>query len=86
MGDIAIAMKVLRGDHPQWPTLDACDGEVFPNDLWQLVQRCWAHDPTIRPTMEEILLDSASLGWPGGTSEHSWDSSDHWTDFVTTDW
>jgi hypothetical protein len=60
-------MKVLRGDRPERPTPVVCDGEVFPLCLWQLVQRCWAHDPTIRPTMDEIMLDATSLGWPGGT-------------------
>jgi hypothetical protein len=77
MSDIAIAMKVLRGDRPHRPTPDACDGAIFPDHLWQLVQKCWAHDPTIRPTIDEILLDSTTLGWPDGTPRQVSDSLLH---------
>ena len=51
--DTEISYKVIHGDRPVKPT-DA--GEVGISDvLWQLLVKCWNHDYTKRPQIDEIL-------------------------------
>ncbi|KAF7366108.1 Protein kinase domain-containing protein [Mycena venus] len=46
--DMAVCMKVVRGQRPAKP-------EVCPDNLWVLLEDCWAQDPDKRPTMMETL-------------------------------
>jgi hypothetical protein len=57
MNDVAILLNVLQGRRPRRPTSDDCGGQVFPESLWELVQRCWAQAPESRPTMNGVVND-----------------------------
>ncbi|KAF7366110.1 Protein kinase domain-containing protein [Mycena venus] len=46
--DMAVFMKVVGGQRPAKP-------EVCPDNLWVLLEDCWAQDPDKRPTMKETL-------------------------------
>lgn len=42
-----VIMKGERLPRPTYPT--------FTEDLWSLTQRCWHHDPTLRPQISKVL-------------------------------
>lgn len=48
--DIGILLLILKGDRPARPT-----HPTFTEHLWGLIQRCWAHDPGLRPEASEVL-------------------------------
>ena len=44
-----VVQAVFRGDRPSRPEHHSCtDG------LWALIQRCWDHDPQLRPEIAEV--------------------------------
>lgn len=53
--DVAVLVKVLRGEHPP-------RGVGFTESLWTTLKMCWAHQPNIRPSIKEVLrcLEMAS--------------------------
>jgi hypothetical protein len=42
--------RTLNGERPFQP-LD------MPVRLWELVKQCWAHEPLMRPTMNQIIVE-----------------------------
>ena len=46
----AVLVRVARGEHPH-------RGEGFPENLWEVLVRCWAHQPSDRPAVEEVLQE-----------------------------
>ena len=62
---------VLAGRRPSRPA----DREILglSDDLWALVEKCWAEDPTVRPKIANILpfLEAASSHWALSTSNAS---------------
>jgi len=42
-------MKVIAGEHPPREA-------GFTDDLWKMLERCWASQPTDRPSIEDVLL------------------------------
>lgn len=47
--DHVIMRSVLQGERPERPT-----HPTFTKALWSLMQRCWDHDPKLRPTASEV--------------------------------
>ena len=43
-------VSLTKGERPQQPTHPALTA-----DLWKLMQRCWDHDPHLRPEISEAL-------------------------------
>ena len=43
------AFEIMNGQRPPRPT-----HPVFPEELWSLVERCWAQDPRFRPEVLEV--------------------------------
>ena len=43
-------LAILNGERPPQPT-----HPTFTEDLWKLTQRCWDHDPSIRPKILGVL-------------------------------
>ncbi|KAF9643033.1 kinase-like protein [Thelephora ganbajun] len=41
---------IMKGERPPRPT-----HPTFTENLWTLMQRCWSHDPRLRPEASEIL-------------------------------
>ena len=46
----AAMFAIAQGRRPQRPT-----HPTFPENLWTLMQRCWDHDPHLRPEVSEAL-------------------------------
>ena len=46
--DIAVFMKVVKGERP--PYMDR-----FPRNLWKFLEQCWMPQPSDRPGVEEVL-------------------------------
>ena len=75
--DLVVFMKVSEGERPPRQV-------GFTNSLWEMLEMCWAHQPSARPTIEDVLqyLERASqsleLPSPGVNEEVSmrgdWDS------------
>lgn len=55
----AMLLLTKRGEDcnllPQRPVAEGVD--VIDDNLWELLQRCWALDPEDRPTMLEVLRE-----------------------------
>ena len=47
---IQVIMAITQGRRPPRPT-----HPTFTEDLWTLIQRCWDHDPYLRPGVSEVL-------------------------------
>ncbi|KAK1224261.1 hypothetical protein PQX77_012839 [Marasmius sp. AFHP31] len=50
MTDAGVILAVISGCRPPRP-----EGSQCSDELWDLVQRCWAHDPRMRPSAGKIL-------------------------------
>jgi hypothetical protein len=48
--EIVAANKVMAKERPPRP-----DGQGIPDYLWNLINGCWSHEPTARPSMEKVL-------------------------------
>ena len=76
--DLVVFMKVSEGKQPP------C-GVWFTDGLWEVVELCWAHQPSARPSVKEVLrylgkvsqiLEPHSLGANGEMCEGGdWDSA-----------
>ena len=47
---VRIMLAVMEGNRPPRPTYP-----TFTEKLWTLMQRCWDHDPQLRPDALEVL-------------------------------
>ena len=52
----AAAFAIMDGRRPPRPT-----HPVFPEELWSLMERCWAHDPRLRPEVSGVLETLSNL-------------------------
>jgi hypothetical protein len=48
--DIVVPSKVMAKECPPRP-----DGQEIPDYLWNLIDDCWSHKPTARPSMRKVL-------------------------------
>jgi serine/threonine protein kinase len=58
-----VPVKVLRGDRPERP--QGPGGRWFTNEIWELLERCWKHQPGDRPSVNQAFecLHTASELW-----------------------
>ena len=79
--DLAVFLKVLKGERPP-------RGDRFTNNLWKMLEQCWASQPSSRPSIEGVLQcletlsdlsEPPSPGTDGETEEDnvSEDTFDH---------
>ena len=47
---LAAIVAIMKGRRPPRPT-----HPTFTENLWTLMQRCWDHDPHLRPEVSEVL-------------------------------
>ena len=54
---------IFGGRRPGRP--EELEGAWFMDDVWTMLERCWAHQPNNRPDIEEVLqcLEGASRVW-----------------------
>ena len=60
--DFMTTVKVLGGEHPR-------QGVEFTQELWEMLERCWASQPSERPNIDDILRRLeivSSLSVPSG--------------------
>ncbi|KAJ7896897.1 kinase-like domain-containing protein [Mycena leptocephala] len=50
-----VVMRSAKGGRPLRPTMPEVVERGLDDDLWGLLLRCWAHDPSERPTVQDIL-------------------------------
>lgn len=53
--DIQVILGVMRGRRPARPMHELCRTRGISDELWDLIQTCWAQDPTQRPAAEQIM-------------------------------
>ena len=58
-----ISGKVVQGDHLERP--EGVNGVWFTDDVWEILEHCWAPEPGNRPTIEDVLrcLERGSTTW-----------------------
>ena len=61
--DFIVMRKVVDGEHPGRPK--GAEGAWFTDDLWGMLELCWATRPESRPSVEEALecLERVSKAW-----------------------
>ena len=74
--DLAVVMKVSRGDLPP-------RGARFTRSLWKMLELCWASHPSNRPSIEDVLQGlKMALNWPEppspGVDEEIGNGGDSW--------
>ncbi|KAJ7623223.1 kinase-like domain-containing protein [Roridomyces roridus] len=52
--DAAVMLRVMAAERPSRP-YDASGEKLMPETLWNLVQQCWAHNPSERPSMARVV-------------------------------
>jgi len=61
--DLVVMRKVLDGEHPARP--EGAKGVWFTDDLWGMMELCWATQPEDRPNVAAVLecLEQVSRDW-----------------------
>jgi serine/threonine protein kinase len=61
--NFVVPLKVFQGSRPERP--DGPEGVWFKDDVWAVLERCWASQPNERPTIKDVLqcLEEASRVW-----------------------
>ena len=64
--DFIVIQKVIAGERPGRP-----EGAWFTDDLWGMLELCWAARPENRPSIEAVFecLDRASRTWEPPSQE-----------------
>ena len=61
--DFVVMRKIMDGERPGRP--EGPEGASFTDDLWGMLQLCWATQPDGRPSVEDVLvcLERVSRAW-----------------------
>ena len=70
--DFIVIQKIVAGERPGRP--EGPEGAWFTDDLWGMLQLCWATRPESRPSIEAVLerLERASKAWGPPSKEVDW--------------
>ena len=63
-----VMLKVLDGKRPERPR--GVRGAWFQDNVWEMLERCWAHQPNDRPSLNAVLLCLQGATRPSGSSSH----------------
>jgi len=79
--DYIVTRKVIEGERPGRP--EGAKAQRFTDDLWKMLELCWATQAQNRPNVEDVLecLERASSSWKpfppvnegAGNDESDWD-------------
>jgi hypothetical protein len=61
---MGVCLKVLNGDRPERPAAELCGGETLPDNLWKLIQQCWAQEPSDRLSIHDVVIFFRSMSPP----------------------
>jgi len=53
--DVLIILGVVQGKRPTRPLHDLSGKRGFSDEVWDLIEACWAQDPAQRPTAEQVV-------------------------------
>jgi 50S ribosome-binding GTPase len=59
--DYSVIIPVIQGKRPNFPSGDLSRTRGLNTEVWDLIQVCWAQDPTQRPTVKQIVERLRSL-------------------------
>ncbi|KIM82030.1 hypothetical protein PILCRDRAFT_88827 [Piloderma croceum F 1598] len=59
--DIRVVLSVMQGKRPPRPSHQLSGTRGLNDAIWQLVETCWAPDPTERPTAKHIVEQLSGL-------------------------
>lgn len=60
--DTQVLLKVaFSGARPARPTF--FDGTLMEDNLWSIVQSCWAQKPSQRPDVDRLVTDMSAILW-----------------------
>lgn len=62
-GGPMVMMKVLNGERPRKPEGD--EGNLFTNDIWEMLEHCWKHQPHSRISVKAVLYSLEGFPLPG---------------------
>ncbi|KAJ7041007.1 kinase-like domain-containing protein [Mycena alexandri] len=73
--DASVILKVIQGGHPL--RLPSCSGTAKLDNLWELLRRCWAGNPDMRPNAAQIVeqLVDSSIGAKVTSSTTDWNEN-----------
>ena len=85
---LVVMQKVIRGECPGRP--EGAKGAWFTDDLWGMVNRCWATQPGARPDVEAVLecLEHVPRDWkpPSPQADEDVESDeDYWSPTKVSD-
>lgn len=63
--DAEVIYQVIQGGRPKRPVVHDDPGVEIRDDLWDLIQRCWEHQPLDRPSINDVLrmFENWNRGW-----------------------
>ena len=61
--DIIVIQKVMKGEWPERP--EGVNGAWFTDDVWSMLNLCWAAQPEQRPSVDAVLecLEQVPRAW-----------------------
>ena len=84
---LAVASKVVKGERPERP--QGAEGELFTDNIWQMLELCWKPQPRDRINAQGVLLVLVGNPCPSGpTPNASGDGEmdvDDWSDVTFGD-
>ena len=75
---VVVVRHVLKGQRPERPR--GPEGARFTDDVWGVLERCWAQQPSERPSIMNVLqyFEEVSKSWtppPPQMEADAWESS-----------
>ena len=85
--NLVVPGLIFAGERPERP--EGPEGVWFTDDVWAVLERCWAHKPNDRPGVKDVLqcLKEASRVWTSSsrmTSSPTTPGSPTWSSFYTS--
>ena len=61
--EVAVIWRMIQGERPERP--QGPKGALFTDDVWGVLECCWAQQPSERPSIVDVLqyFEEASRSW-----------------------